>query len=237
MCPCGGKPIKKKYSQIGLSPPEKRKWSDSVYICEHFPKCYSFAYCFPGTSRSVGQLADKNTRKLRKRAHEVFDQLWISLEMTRNEAYLFMSKVMSLSKKKAHIAQFSKYECEKLIFEINKYNQRELALDDQWKIFFKKGVWIDGKKEPKYLVEEPKYLVEEPKYKVEEPKKSLELPQQIPVKMEYGNRLMTLEKQEGDILYYRYTKKYSSNSVDTFYMTRLNHLFDQIENRIIKVKR
>jgi len=66
--------------------------------------------------------ADKETRTKRIEAHEAFDQLWkpLGAPYTRHQAYFEMRCMMSLSDDEAHIANFSKEQCERMIEKVHK---------------------------------------------------------------------------------------------------------------------
>lgn len=66
----------------------------------------------------MGTPADRPTRKVRKAAHAAFDPLWNSPEPrfeTRSDAYVWMRKVMGMTPDEAHIANFSKADCTRLL--------------------------------------------------------------------------------------------------------------------------
>ena len=61
--------------------------------------------------------ADAETREIRHRAHSVFDPLWKGQHpvMRRGEAYRWLSAVMEVPQKKAHIGMFNAAQCRCLI--------------------------------------------------------------------------------------------------------------------------
>lgn len=82
-----------------------------VWLCR---PCDSYVGCHKGTKRPLGELADKETREARKRAHLTFDPLWKKGYMTRSFAYGWMRKQMGLTKEASHIAMMTKEQCYQL---------------------------------------------------------------------------------------------------------------------------
>jgi hypothetical protein len=63
----------------------------------------------------LGIPADRRTRKLRVKAHKVFDSWWKSLGLKRKKAYRHLAIIMSVPQQKAHIAMFDEEQCRTLI--------------------------------------------------------------------------------------------------------------------------
>jgi len=61
-----------------------------------------------------GKLADEALRKTRMRAHRMFDPLWESGYMTRNNAYAWLQEKLGWDKK-PHIGFMDIEECERVI--------------------------------------------------------------------------------------------------------------------------
>jgi hypothetical protein len=83
------------------------------FICENYPQCDTYVGVHKATNAPLGTLADAELRELRKQCHEKFDPLWKSKKMKRKEAYKYLALHMNL--KEAHIAEFTKEQCEKLL--------------------------------------------------------------------------------------------------------------------------
>ena len=64
----------------------------------------------------MGQLANKQLRRFRQRAHELFDVMWKKEGYSRRIAYLWLSRVVSLPLDQAHIGDFNIEQC-KLVIE------------------------------------------------------------------------------------------------------------------------
>jgi zinc-finger-containing domain len=63
----------------------------------------------------LGRLADRELRKWKQVAHEMFDTLWKSERMTRTDAYAYMARKMGITKEEAHIGRFDLEQCKKLV--------------------------------------------------------------------------------------------------------------------------
>jgi hypothetical protein len=72
------------------------------------------------TGAPMGIPARAATKAARTRAHRAFDVLWTGGRMTRKKAYAWMQKIMNLSKRDAHIANFTLEQCEYLIAEVER---------------------------------------------------------------------------------------------------------------------
>jgi hypothetical protein len=72
------------------------------------------------TGVPIGVPARAATKAARTRAHRAFDVLWTGGRMTRKQAYAWIQKVMKLSKREAHIANFTLEQCERLITEVER---------------------------------------------------------------------------------------------------------------------
>lgn len=56
----------------------------------------------------------------KQEAHAVFDRLWKTKRMTRNEAYKWLAAVLMIKPSRAHISKLSQAQCAKLV-ELTKY--------------------------------------------------------------------------------------------------------------------
>jgi len=120
-CPyCKGQAILHSDNRIVYGDKGEPTWG-GVWVCENYPKCDSYVGCHKGTKTPLGKMADKETRQARIKAHKEFDKLWHNGSMTRQEAYKWLQKVLSIKETKAHIALFSKERCNRLVELLNKY--------------------------------------------------------------------------------------------------------------------
>ena len=85
-----------------------------MYACVRYPACKG-THSAHLDGHPMGRPANAETKQLRHRCHEYFDRLWNTGDMSRDEAYLWLRRVMSMRKEEAHIGNFTKEDCEKLI--------------------------------------------------------------------------------------------------------------------------
>lgn len=75
-------------------------------------KCYKCTNCdayvgvHTGTNVPLGRLADKKLRKLKIKAHSLFDPLWKNGGMKRGEAYHHLAKKLGIPKRECHFGWF-----------------------------------------------------------------------------------------------------------------------------------
>ena len=91
-----------------------------LYVCKNYPRCDTYVRVIPGTTQPMGTLANGPLRALRIEAHRSFDQLYTSGIMTRSEAYQWLSDMIGLPLKKAHIGDMGEYYCRLVIEESGK---------------------------------------------------------------------------------------------------------------------
>ncbi len=93
-----------------------------------FYKCASGcdAYCgtkiYKGIRESLGSIANKELRELRKKCHRLFDIKWkgaTNEKLARRNAYYWLQKYMGLPDELAHIGMFDEEQCQILIQELN----------------------------------------------------------------------------------------------------------------------
>lgn len=101
---CGAKMVLRTSSRFGL-----------FYGCARYPACQA-THGAHADGTPLGIPANKATKLERIAAHELFDQLWEgpAAPMSRVEAYLWMQKMMGLSRTKAHIGCFMAEDCVRL---------------------------------------------------------------------------------------------------------------------------
>lgn len=98
-----------------------------IYICF---KCDAYVGCHKGTTNAKGSVANEELRKLRKKAHELFDPLWrkkafrdnCSLNIARNKGYTWLSEQLGIPRKFTHIGMLNKEQCLKVISLCLPYN-------------------------------------------------------------------------------------------------------------------
>jgi hypothetical protein len=106
-CPDCGSDMVLRPSRFGL-----------FYGCARFPKCRS-AHGAHENGDPLGIPANKETKRLRILAHEIFDRLWNpewpDSHMMRSEAYAWMRAEMGLDETTGHIGRFDSEQCAWLI--------------------------------------------------------------------------------------------------------------------------
>lgn len=111
-CPDCGSPMTLRDSRYG-----------KFYGCTQFPKCKGTHGAHPD-GRPLGTPADRETKLARINAHDAFDLLW-KIEpphipaVRRSEAYVLMQFLMGMTPAEAHIGNFSKEQCERLIAKLS----------------------------------------------------------------------------------------------------------------------
>lgn len=81
-----------------------------LWICR---PCDAYVGCHPNTKRSLGRLANKELREVKKLAKEAFNELWKDGYMKRGQAYRWLSKAMELPEDQTHFGMFNIASCYK----------------------------------------------------------------------------------------------------------------------------
>ena len=102
-CPECGAAMIRRPSRYGL-----------FYGCIRYPECRSTHGCHPNGA-PLGIPGDPETKRARMRAHDAFDALWKTKRMTRQQGYLWLRRVMRMSKEEGHIGRFTVAQCEELL--------------------------------------------------------------------------------------------------------------------------
>lgn len=98
-----------------------------LYVCSHYPQCDTYVRTHPGTTIPVGELANRELRVLRNRAHHYFDQLHHRGLMTKQEAYLWLAALLQVPLSQAHIGYLGEYYCSQVINESRKVLKRQYS--------------------------------------------------------------------------------------------------------------
>lgn len=85
--------------------------------------CKAWVGCHPGTVQPLGRLADTKLRLLRSDVHAVFDPIWKSGQMTRNEAYAQLAKELGIASQNCHIGMFDIDTCRSALLAAKKIAQ------------------------------------------------------------------------------------------------------------------
>lgn len=75
--------------------------------------CDAYVGTHRNSSRAApfGSLANAELRKMRRRVHALFDPLWQSGEMKRNEAYGWLAARLGIEQHRAHVGYFREEQC------------------------------------------------------------------------------------------------------------------------------
>ena len=96
-----------------------QKGNGMVYMCIN-KLCGAHVGVHDGTTIPYGNLANKELRELRKQAHNLFDRLWKSGEISRSDAYFALAFRLGIPPERCHIGQFDKIMIDKAIKAINR---------------------------------------------------------------------------------------------------------------------
>ena len=94
-----------------IYPGRKDLWSRCFWKCE---TCGAYV----GTRRDrtpLGTLANHELRRLRSKAHSLFDPLWKDTHHSRTKVYKWLAKGLGISYKDCHMALFDENTCKKVI--------------------------------------------------------------------------------------------------------------------------
>lgn len=84
-----------------------------VWYCDD---CGAAVGCHPNTDVPLGIMADRMTRRWRKKAHEAFDPIWRKPNwITRHQAYEWLAGKLGLETKACHIGTFTRNQCRQVI--------------------------------------------------------------------------------------------------------------------------
>ena len=89
-------------------------YGTSLYVCEN-NDCGAYVGTHAGTSKPLGTLARKDLRNMRRSCHRMFDPLWKTGIMTRDEAYVLLQERMGMSPEEAHIGMFDEKDCRRML--------------------------------------------------------------------------------------------------------------------------
>lgn len=95
-----------------------------LYVCSRYPECDAYVRVHAGTRIPVGTLANPELRRLRRMAHQSFDQLYLAGLMSKQDAYQWLAEVISAPLSEAHIGHLGEYYCKLVIEESKKLLQK-----------------------------------------------------------------------------------------------------------------
>lgn len=86
-----------------------------MYICK---SCKAYVGCYKNSQRSLGRLANEELRLAKHTAHQHFDRIWKSKEMSgwyQKKAYRWLSEQLDTPLEYTHIGMFEIDMCEKVV--------------------------------------------------------------------------------------------------------------------------
>ena len=110
-CPCG--------AQAHLRPASvvygESAGKELLYVCSRYPVCDCYVGVHKNSLKPLGTLADAAVRRKRIEAHQIFNQIWKSGLMEKQQAYIWLQAKLGLNERQTHIAKFSAYMCDQVI--------------------------------------------------------------------------------------------------------------------------
>lgn len=107
ICPyCGGESILVDSSVI------YGKSYGLIYLCS---PCNAYCGVHKGTIVSLGRLANKELREMKKAAHRSFDAIWKGFKKSRSAMYKRLSELMGIPPEQTHIGMFDVDQCKRVI--------------------------------------------------------------------------------------------------------------------------
>lgn len=96
--------------------------------------CKAWVGCHPPAQRNgkggigdgtvpLGRLANAELRVAKHRAHEAFDPIWKSRQMTRRQAYAWLAEKLGISFANCHIGMFDVDACNAVIAAVKAWRQ------------------------------------------------------------------------------------------------------------------
>lgn len=97
---------------------------EKIYLCR---TCNARVGCHRGTDRPLGNVANEVLRLKRRETHDIFDAFWRRKNLSRTQAYLWLSKQMRLPEDQAHIGSFEMDDCQRVIDLCRKYENKGIG--------------------------------------------------------------------------------------------------------------
>jgi hypothetical protein len=83
-----------------------------IYLCE---PCDAYVGVHKGTEDALGRVANKELRAWKKLAHKHFDEIWKKTNLSRSEAYKWLSEKLDMPADFTHIGMFNVETCKEVI--------------------------------------------------------------------------------------------------------------------------
>ena len=129
-CYCGA-PARLRESQHGC-----------FWGCTCWPKCDGLVGCHPGTSKPLGNMADRHTRSLRADAHMVFEPIWMGLAQRpfpvegtwRALAYRWLATLVGRPGESIHMGEMTGEEARRAIALLADKGPTDLLAFLRWEL-------------------------------------------------------------------------------------------------------
>lgn len=95
-----------------IYPHRRDLWSKFFYACS---PCGAYVGCHRGTTAPMGRLANARLRSLKQAAHAAFDPLWQRADLSRRDAYRWLSKALGIPVNETHIGMFDEVQCQRVV--------------------------------------------------------------------------------------------------------------------------
>lgn len=112
LCPYCGRPAETVMGGV-LYPRGRAKWANRLYW--RCVPCIAHVGTHQGTDKPLGSLAKPALRRMRRRAHEEFDQLWGRGKWPRRRAYQWLSARLGMPFADCHIGELDIGQCHAVI--------------------------------------------------------------------------------------------------------------------------
>lgn len=131
---CGNK-AKKVLGNV-IYPHKKSLWKNKFFHCA---PCDAYVGCHKTTNgqfKSMGQLANRELRRLRIRAHNAFDPMWRDTGIARNKCYAWLAGKMRVPIRDCHIGMFNETQCQKVIEFCKDVTPETLEKLKKWEVSY-----------------------------------------------------------------------------------------------------
>lgn len=86
-----------------------------LWLCDNYPICDAYVGTHNQDDSPIGTLANRQLRQWRRNAHALFDPIWKSGKMSRNEAYQWLCEQLGLPREETHIGMFDEARCKEVV--------------------------------------------------------------------------------------------------------------------------
>lgn len=83
-----------------------------IYLCR---PCQAWVGCHEESAVPLGRIANAELRRAKMQAHEAFDPLWKTGEMSRHNAYAWLSNQLGIPSRDCHIGMFDVEMCGRVV--------------------------------------------------------------------------------------------------------------------------